>query len=167
MGEIATISGRDVELSLSQIAKGWKTSRETVAKRLSTKNVRPSNTRSRHPVYLLGDVIHAMSGVDEGERDPDKLEPYQRQAHYKAELDRLKLEQETRELIPRIEVEQEQARMMRIVALMLDTLTDVLERDCGLSGDTLARVERTLDECRELLHKQLIAEDEEGQEDVA
>jgi hypothetical protein len=165
MGDVAKIS-RGVELSISQIAAGWGITRETASKRVSAANIRPSNTRGGHPVYLLPDVVRMMNGLgDSGDADPDKMEPYKRQAHYKAELDRLKLEQETRELIPRIEVEQEQAHAMRAVALMFDTLPDVLERDCGLSGDTLERVERHVDDCREQLHKLLTVE--EGEEERA
>jgi hypothetical protein len=165
MGGVTKITS-GVELSISQIAAGWGITRETAAKRVAAANARPSNTRKGYPVYLLQDVVRLMGGLDDsGAADPDKMEPYKRQAHYKAELDRLKLEQETRELVPRIEVEQEQARTMRAVALMLDTMPDVLERDCGLSGETLARIERHIDDCREQLHKQL--NDDEDEEAAA
>jgi hypothetical protein len=161
MGDVAKIP-RGVELSISQIAAGWGVTRETAAKRIDAAVVQPSGKRGGYPVYLLQDAVRAMGFSEAGGDEPDRMDPYKRQAHYKAELDRLKLEQETRELIPRIEVEQEQARTMRTVALMLDTMPDVLERDCGLSGETLARVERSIDDCREQLHKQLTEEDEEA-----
>jgi hypothetical protein len=105
---------------------------------------------------VLGNV------TEEGSLDPDKLEPFKRQAHYKAELQKLQLETETREVIPRIEVEQEQARILRIVALMLDTLPDVLERDCGLAATMVARVEKALDQVRESLHKALTDDEDEA-----
>src|SRR5688500_9016240 len=115
MGDVAKIS-RGVELSISQIAAGWGITRETAAKRIDSAVTQPSGKRSGYPVYLLQDVVRAM-GFGEGGDEPERMEPYKRQAHYKAELDRLKLEQETRELIPRIEVEQESARSMRMMAL--------------------------------------------------
>lgn len=148
---------------MRQLAEECGIDRDTVQRRIAAANVVPSGKRGGHPVYRLRDVLKAvMLKDDDGKLDPDKLEPYQRQAHYKAELDRLKLEQETRELIPRIEVEQEQARTMRIVALMFDTLPDVIERDCGVPGDVLNRIERSIDDCRERLHQQL-ADEEEGE----
>jgi hypothetical protein len=151
-----------IHCSLRQIAEETGLDRDTVQKRISAANVVPSGKRGGHPVYRLREVLKPlMMGTDDGRMDPDKLEPYQRQAHYKAELDRLKLEQETRELIPRIEAEQEQARNFRITALMLDTLPDIVERDCGVTPEVLARIERTVDECRETLYKQLAAEDED------
>lgn len=152
-----------LHMSLRQIAEETGLDRDTVQKRVSAANIVPSGKRGGHPVYRLKDCIKAVMLADEkGRTDPDKLEPYQRQAHYKAELDRLKLEQETRELIPRIEVEQEQARIMRIVALMLDTLPDVIERDCGVGADLLKRIEKSIDDCRETLHKELAADEDEA-----
>jgi uncharacterized protein DUF1441 len=151
--------------SIRQISEETGLDRDTVQKRISAANVVPSGKRGGHPIYRFRDVLKAvMLSRDDGQIDPDKLEPYQRQAHYKAELDRLKLEQETRELIPRIEVEQEQARSMRTMALMMDTMPDVMERDCGLSGETLSRLERHIDDCREQLYKQLNADDDEPAE---
>ncbi len=151
-----------LHMSLRQIAEETGLDRDTVQKRIAAANIVPSGKRGGHPVYRLKDCIKAVMLTDEeGRTDPDKLEPYQRQAHYKAELDRLKLEQETRELIPRIEVEQEQARIMRSMSLTLDTLPDVIERDCGVGAETLARIERSIDECRENLYKELSESDDE------
>jgi hypothetical protein len=153
-----------IHCSQRQLAEISGLDRDTVTKRLAAMSAAPSGKRGGHPVYrLTPDLLKGLlQSDDSGRRDPDKLEPYQRQAHYKAELDKMKLETEARELIPRIEVEQEQARLMRIVALMLDTLPDVLERDCGISGETLGRVERSIDDCRETLHKQLTDEEPEA-----
>jgi hypothetical protein len=164
MSSVTEIPATGIHCSMRQIAEECGLDRDTVQKRIAAANIVPSAKRGGHPVYRLRDVLKAVMLKDDGGRlDPDKLEPYQRQAHYKAELDRLKLETETRELIPRIEVEQEQARTMRIVALMFDTLPDIIERDCGVPGDVLARIERTVDDCRERLAKQLAEEDEEAE----
>jgi hypothetical protein len=152
-----------LKLSISTLAAELGMTRETVAKRISAANVVPAGKRAGHPVYRLRDVLKPLVMVSEdGEDDPDKLDPYRRQAHYKAELQKLQLETETREVIPRIEVEEEQARILRVVALMLDTLPDVLERDCGLSSSTVTRVEKVLDQVRDGLHKTLTEDEGEA-----
>jgi hypothetical protein len=161
MGSVTELPAAGIHCSLRQIAEETQLDRDTVQRRIAAANVIPSGKRGGHPVYRLRDVLKAVMLKDEeGRTDPDKLEPYQRQAHYKAELDRLKLDQETRELIPRIEVEQEQARILRVMAQTLDTLPDLVERDCGATPAQVQRIERAVDECREALFTDLSDEDD-------
>jgi hypothetical protein len=51
------------------------------------------------------------------------------------------------------------AGMLKVTAECFDTLPDVLERDCGVTPETLARMEAHLDKAREELYLRL-AEDE-------
>jgi hypothetical protein len=165
MGSVSQIPAAGIHCSLRQLAEETGLDRDTVQRRISAANAVPSGKRGGHPVYRLRDVLRALLLKDEeGRIDPEKLEPYQRQAHYKAELDKLKLDQETRELIPRIEVEQEQARILRVVAQTLDTLPDIVERDCGATPAQVQRIERAVDECREALFTDLSDEDDEVRE---
>jgi hypothetical protein len=146
--------------SIRQIAEETGFDRDTVAKKISERSCVPSGKRGGHPVYRLRDVLPALYVLTaDGLEDPQKMDPFRRVAHYKAELDRLKLEQETRELIPRIEVEQEQARILKIIAQLMDTLPDIVERDCGATADQVKRIERATDEAREHVFQEL-AEDE-------
>lgn len=165
MGSVRGIS-EGLHLSIGSLAAEFGMKRETVAKRIADARLTPSGKRGGYPVYRLKDVLPALTGsIDgDGREDPERLDPYRRQAHYKAALDRLKLEQETRELIPRIECEQEQARILRIVALALDTLPDVVERDCGGTAAQVQRIERAVDECREALYGELSEDDGELRE---
>ena len=87
------------------------------------------------------------------------MPPFQRRAHYQSELDKLKLQEQRRELIPRLETEQEMAGLLKIVAQCLDTLPDILERDCGLPASVLVKMEEVLDQAREDLHLRLAEED--------
>lgn len=149
-----------IHASIRQIAEETGFDRDTVTKKISEQNIVPSGKRGGHPVYRLRDVLPALYVLTpEGREDPQKMDPFRRVAHYKAELDRLKLEQETRELIPRIEVEQEQARILKIIAQLMDTLPDIVERDCGATADQVKRIERATDEAREHVFQEL-AEDE-------
>lgn len=167
MGTVRSIAD-GVEVSIGGLAVEFGMKRDTVIKRISSANIAPSGKRGGHSVYRLRDVWPVLTGAVDAGEDPRNLDPYKRQAHYKAELDRLKLEQETRELIPRLEVEQEQARILRVVAQMLDTLPDVVERDCGATATQVQRLERAIDECREALYAELAeGEDDEPVRDSA
>ena len=136
--------------------------RETVTRRIQAAGVKPSGQRGGYPVYRLRDLLRACYVTTaDGELDPDRLPPFQRHAHYKAEKEKLAVEQERGELITRIEVEQEQARIAKIVTHGLETLPDILERDCGLAPDMVLRVERQIDAVRERMYAEL-TEDEDA-----
>lgn len=137
---------------------------ERRVQQLAREGVLPRGSRGKYP--LVG-VVRAyvrylrQAGTAEGAIDPDRLKPFERHAHYKAEKEKLAVEQERGELIPRIEVEQEQARIAKIVAHGLETLPDVLERDCALTPETVARMERHIDAVRERMYAEL-TEDDDG-----
>jgi len=150
--------------SLSVLAHGFGCSREHLRRKLDDARVAPSGERGGHPVYRLRDVVEAW-GMDR--TDTNKMDPVQRRAHYQAELEQLELETRKREVIPRIEVEQEQARVAKVITQMLDTLPDVLERDCGLAPAQVARVEERIDQVRMELHADLAGEEEDAQEATA
>jgi hypothetical protein len=159
MGElISLLSG--FHASIRQLAEETGFDRETVKKRIAARSIVPSGQRGGHPVYRLREVLPALyiAGAD-GKADPDRLDPYARKAHWQAEHEQLAYAERTRELIPRIEVEQEQARIFKIVGQAFDTLPDILERDCGASGVLLSRVEQALDKTREALYEELVSQD--------
>lgn len=124
--------------------------RETVTKRIQKNGVRPSGTgRAGHALYPCRDVLPLLySGTDEGGVDPDKLSPTDRKAHFGAEEAKVRLAQKMGELIPRDEHDAEKSRCFSIIAQGLDTIPDVLERDCGLSAKQLEAVETSLDSIR-------------------
>jgi len=153
---------RPASFSLTTLAREFECSRETIRRRLDEAGVEPCGDSGGYPLYRLRDALRAWLQGRECAIDPSSMQPMDRKAHYDAELKALQLQTLQREVIPRVESEQEQARNNRITSLMFDTMTDVLERDCGLSGEALARVERSIDECREALFKQLIEEEAEA-----
>jgi hypothetical protein len=150
---------RGLTASIRAFAEEFGVDRDTLSRRITEGGVAAAGSERGHPVYRLRDLHRVAFGT---ETDPDKLDPFRRKAHYQCELEKLRLAQERRELIPRIEAEQEQARNMKIIARTFDTLPDVLERDVGLSGVALSRVERALDVARIELHRQLVGEGDEG-----
>lgn len=150
-----------VLLSLSSLAQEFGIARETVARRISDANVQPADTSGAHPRYRLRDVLPALVGDGEGKADPDKMRPFERRAHYQAELEALTLATKRGELVPSFEVEQRYAELFKMVGEFFDTLPDVLERDCGAGPILLAKIERRLDEVREQMYERL-TEDEDA-----
>jgi hypothetical protein len=141
-------------LSIRAFCEQARKDRETVANRVRAARIAPVDKRGGYDVYLLGDLLDAVFIRDDsGQIDPARLPPFERKAHYQAEHEMLTLQTARAELVPRIEVEQEQARLMKIVAQCFDTLPDLLERDCAASSQMVATVERRLDRVREELYK--------------
>mgnify|MGYP006921306500 CR=1 FL=1 len=85
--------------------------------------------------------------------NPAKLPPKDRLDHFRAERERLKLDQEVRALLPAAEVEAVVSEAFKVIAQAIDVLPDTLERDGYLSADAVAIVQRILDQSRERLYE--------------
>lgn len=151
---VSNLNESDIVASLSAFARAFGTDRETLRRRLLDGGVEPMAERSGHKLYRLAEVYRAWA-LSGQVIDPDTLSPFNRRAWYQAELDRMKLQETRHELIPRLEVEQELASVLKIVAEALDTLPDIVERDCGATPSQLQRIETVLDRAREEMHKRL------------
>lgn len=149
-------------LSLSTLASEFGAARETIKKRLEAAGVNADRVRNGHPVYRLRDALRAWQAAPESGFDPDALDPFRRKAFYQSELEKMRVQTEAGELVPRIEVEQEQARIAKLVAQFFDTLPDVLERDCGANALLLSKLEDKLDRVRENLYRALMADAHEA-----
>lgn len=79
----------------------------------------------------------------------DKLTTGERKAWYQSERERLKFEQETAQLIPASDVRREFAIWAKAVVQVLETLPDILERDCGLQPAAVSRVQSIIDDLRD------------------
>jgi hypothetical protein len=143
-----------VNLSISDLAAEFGMTRDTVRKRLGAANVRPAAERRGHHVYRLRDALGALLG--DGSDDPERLDPFRRKAHFQAEKEKLHLDVERGELVPRPEVEDYYARAFKPIGVFLETLPDALERDAGLTPAQIERTERLLDGLREQLHANVL-----------
>jgi len=156
---IIDLNPRALDLSIRRLAEEFAMARETIAKRLTAANVRPSGTRSGHPVYRLRDVCPALfanAALDEnGEFDPRQLKPSDRLAWYRSEHERVQLLEVSRQLIPAIEVQSEMAEMVRLFVQFLDTLGDQLERDVGLDAMTVDALNKSVAKHRAKLYAHL------------
>ncbi|WP_044470471.1 DUF1441 family protein [Mannheimia massilioguelmaensis] len=137
----------DIKLNINQIAELTGLHRQTVSQR--TAGLTPAiGSNSKLKLYSLRDLI--LTGLTEKmSADVDRLSPVERRAWYQSENERLRFERETGELIPASEVALEMGTMAKAVVQTLETLPDILERDCGLQPKDLIRVQQVIDDIRD------------------
>ena len=92
------------------------------------------------------------------EEDPDKLDPKNRLDWYRGTRERTRHLQEVGELIPAADYERALSGALKTVAVTLESLPDVLERDAGIDGAAVERAQAVIDRVREGLHRQLAGE---------
>lgn len=152
----------DLKLNINQIAELTGLHRQTVSQRVA--GLTPSiGSNSKLKLYALRDLI--LTGLAEKmTADVDSLSPMDRKSFWQAENERLKYEERTGELIPASEVALEMGAMAKAVVQTLETLPDILERDCGLQPKDLIRVQQVIDDVRDqmALHIQQEPTTEQG-----
>ncbi|MFK4014892.1 DUF1441 family protein [Cobetia marina] len=153
--------------NITRIADAFNLHRDTVRKRLRAAGVVPAGQRGGTSVYALADVGPALYSDMIGGTgiDPDNLPPQERKAWYQSETERVKLEQQLRLLVPVEDAHREMSRLAKAVASGLDSLADMLERDAGLTPETIQLVEDTTDALREQMYQAVIADDGEADDD--
>jgi phage terminase Nu1 subunit (DNA packaging protein) len=87
--------------------------------------------------------------------DPEKLNPKERLDWYRGTRERTRHQQEIGELIPAAEYEQALSSSLKQVAVTLESLPDLLERDAGLPGPAVEKAIIIIDALRERLYKAL------------
>lgn len=149
-------------VSISTIATEFRMDRGTVSRRLDAAGVAPVDQVRGYPVFRLRDAVKAIFGLSTERRldpdgaepaDPSGLPPGERLAWYRSEDARLDVETKKRQLIPASEFETEIAKGFKLLVQMLDTLSDRLERECGLSPAQSALVQDATDKIREELYR--------------
>lgn len=74
---------------------------------------------------------------------------------------------ETAQLIPASDVRREFSAMAKAVVQVLETLPDILERDCALSAQATERVQSIIDDLRDQMAQKVFEADPEiDKEDV-
>ncbi len=154
------------KLNINQLAGITGVHRQTVAARL--KNVEPApGSNAKLKLFQITDILtELMVPTTTGELE--EMSPSDRLAHWKAENERIKFEQETGQLIPADEVAREYSLMAKAIVMVLETLPDVLERDCALSPAAVSRVQSVIDDLRDQMAQKVLeaeAEEDEPEED--
>ncbi|MBK5072222.1 DUF1441 family protein [Budviciaceae bacterium CWB-B4] len=155
-----------LKLNINQLAGITDVHRQTVAARL--KNVEPApGSNSKLKLYLVTEVLKELM-TSTPSADVDDMTPSDRLAHWRAENERIKFEQETGQLIPADEVAREISLMAKAVVMILETLPDILERDCALPPHAVVRVQDIIDDLRDQMAQRVFeagADEEEAQEE--
>lgn len=89
------------------------------------------------------------------DEDPEKLSPKDRLDWYRGAREKTKHMQEVGELVPVVEFERVLSESYKTVAMTLESLPDLLERDAGLDGAAVDRVISVIDRLRESLYARL------------
>lgn len=155
---------KNLQLNVSQLAAISGLHRQTVSSRI--KNVSPvggheSNLKLYSLTSILSELMKTPPPVAEGE-----MEPQDRKAWYQSERERLKFEQEIGELIPASDVAREFAGMAKAMVQVLETLPDILERDCALPPQAVTRVQAIIDDLRDDIARR-VASGDAVQEEVS
>lgn len=141
--------------------------RRTVAKRIRDSGIPPAGTRNGYDVYQLARVAPALLGfiaADATVVDPRDLPPIERRAYYQSENERLEAEQTLGLLVPAAEVEADYADLVKTVVQFMETLPDVLERDCSLAPENVMRVQAACDQVRMQMYKRISGDVDAGLE---
>lgn len=153
--------------SVSRLASEFQMDRKTVAKRIREAGVQPSGVLNGYDVYRMSTVAPYLcdapvAGGQGAVVDPRDLPPMERRAFYQSENERLSVEQKLGTLVPAAEVEADYADLVKLMVQFLDTLPDVLERDCSLAPDQVMRVMDACDRIRMEMFKRVTSDDETG-----
>ena len=142
--EIATL-----KLNINQLAGITGVHRQTVATRL--KNVSPAQgSNSKLKLYLVTDILTELMIPTVSSSNLEEMTP----------PDRL----DTKQLIPAEDVAREFSMMAKAVVMVLETLPDILERDCALTPVAVSRVQSVIDDLRDqVAQKVMDAEPEEDE----
>ncbi|UXE39617.1 DUF1441 family protein [Raoultella ornithinolytica] len=155
-----------LKLNINQLAGITGVHRQTVAARL--KNVTPAaGSNSKLKLFLVTEILTELM-IPTISENLENMTPSDRLSHWRAENERIKFEQDTGQLIPADEVAREFSLMAKAVVMVLETLPDVLERDCALTPSAVARVQSVIDDLRDQMAQKVLeaeAEEDDPEED--
>ncbi|MFT4463812.1 MAG: DUF1441 family protein [Sodalis sp. (in: enterobacteria)] len=120
--------------------------RKTVAAMVRSLPLAEGSSKTRK-YYRVQDLLMSLSAPQE--IDVSAMTPAERRAHWQAENERLKYQQEMGQLLPAHEVKREFSSIAKAVVQVLETLTDILDRDCALSPTVIEQVQETINDLRD------------------
>ncbi|EMK8760301.1 DUF1441 family protein [Escherichia coli] len=147
-----------MRVNVSQLADLVGMNRNLVSRRLRELELVGGNSENLK-LYELGPALQAL--LTPSMKENGEMSPQDRKAWYQSENERLKFEAASRELLPVEEVAREYASLAKAVVMVLETLPDILERDCALQPSAVMRVQKTIDDLRDEMARK-IAESDSG-----
>ncbi|EPZ5128408.1 TPA: DUF1441 family protein [Klebsiella pneumoniae] len=147
-------------VNVTQLSDLLGMNRNMVARRLRETEMDGGNGENLKQ-YELGKALRVL--ILPSVQENGEMSPQDRKAWYQSENERLKFEKEERELIPADEVAREFSVLAKAVVQVLETLPDILERDCALTPSAVSRVQDVIDDLRdEMCRKVAESESEDG-----
>ncbi|MFP2504504.1 DUF1441 family protein [Buttiauxella gaviniae] len=147
---------KNLKLNVTQIALLSGAHRQTVNNRL--KNISPSGGNgSNLTLYSLTDILAEFVRPPAPVNHED-MNPQDRKAWFQSERERLKFQLETSQLIPAEDCQREYAFLCKGMLMMLETLPDILERDCGLTPQATSYVQKVIDDFRDRVAAELASD---------
>lgn len=141
---------KNFRLNINQLAAMTDLHRQTITSRLSNVPLAPGSNPKLKLYSVLDLLVVLLSRTaDPAQIKVDEMLPPDRKAWFQSERERLKFEQETSQLIPASEVMREFSSMAKAMVQVLETLPDILERDCGLQPSAVSRVQSAIDDLRD------------------
>lgn len=141
-----------MQVNVSQLAELVGMNRNLVARRLRELELVAGNGENLK-VYELGPALQAL--LTPSVKENGEMSPQDRKAWYQSENERLRFEAASRELIPAEEVAREYASLAKAVVMVLETLPDILERDCALTPTAVTRVQIIIDDLRDEMARKI------------
>jgi len=159
-----------IRFTNQQLSEAYSLSPNTIKKMIGL--TPPSGKRKNAVVWNIADVstlndvrepyIPQLPNEEVTETDPNKMKPADRRTHYQAEdlkqaseLKKRKNDLERRSVIPAAEVESVLSQAFKVIALLLDTLPDALERDGMIAASDIHAIIAIVDSSREQLASDL------------
>lgn len=142
----------NLKLNINQLAAITDLHRQTISSRL--RNLQPADgSNAKLKLYTLTDILTELftRNADPQNIDIDSLTPQDRKAWFQSENERLRYEKEAGQLLPAPEVARQFAEMAKAVVQVLETLPDILERDCGLPPASVEMVQDKIDDLRNVI----------------
>lgn len=150
-------------LGLGALATELGKTRDVLRRILSVAGVAQTSGPPGRALYRLRDVLHAVFG----ERDPERMSAYERQALAKAMLAEDELRVRRGELLDAWDVEQTFAAFSKLVMLKIASAVDVVERDVGISPKQATRLQEHFDEMCDGLYSEIQRDyNKDGTEDA-
>ncbi|WP_329502701.1 DUF1441 family protein [Klebsiella aerogenes] len=145
----------DHAFSITELAEILGRDRKTVAAMARPLTPTPDSSKTRKN-YTVRTLLRALDNPQD--LDVNQMTPAERRAHWQAENERLKYEKTRRFLIPAEECAREYRILAKGTVILLETLPDILERDCGLKPDAVTRMVGVIDNFRDHLADKLTSD---------
>lgn len=156
---------KNFRVNINQLAGMTGLHRQTISSRLNGVPL-ADGSNQKLKLYSVLDILSVLltRTADPAQLKVDEMLPPDRKAWFQSERERLKFEQETSQLIPADDVRREFSMMAKAMIQVLETLPDILERDCGLQPAAVARIQSIIDDTRDQIAQRVINSDQEEEE---